>query len=249
MKAAREAYAAHSRPLDVYERTGALKKSVMEDPYSGEAILDPTKIKAAVLNKTVAGADALGRMIEKNPAVKKQVRGVLRHELFGTGAEARTPTPTQLRAFLTKNRLTLEKAGLYDDFARMHTERTAAEAAFKTETEKAAAQTKESIAAAKDQAGAAEKARKEAEAATATERRLSQEAAKRRDSVGKDLTKPEDVAKGSESHVKEAQARLKEQGKGVEAEHSETRRRSTSSPKPRRRPRIRARRSRNWTPG
>jgi myosin heavy subunit len=221
MKAAREAYAAHSRgALDLYERSGALKKAVSTDPYSGDAILDPEAIKKMVLRPS--GAEAAGRLVEKNPALRESIRRVFQGQLHGIGEAAKPPTTEQLRKFLTANRRVLESTGLYDDFARMHTERTAAEAAFKTETEKAAAQTKESIAAAKEQAGAAEKARKEAEAATAAERRLSQEAAKRRDSVGKDLTKPEDVAKGAESRVKEAQARLKEQGKGVEAERSET---------------------------
>jgi hypothetical protein len=137
MKAAREAYARLSRPLDVYERTGALKKAVMEDPYSGKSIMDSTKIKAAVTNKTEAGADALGRLIEKNPALRDSVRQTYQHQLFGSGAAAKTPTPNQLRSFLESNRLGLEKSGLYKEFAEMKTERDAAESLAKTEGDKA----------------------------------------------------------------------------------------------------------------
>lgn len=137
MKAARKAYAELSRPLDVYERTGALKKAAMEDPYSGAGVMDPTRIKSTVLGRTSAGADALGRLIEKNPAIKDSVRGVFRQELFGQGAATKTPTPTQLRAFLQNNRLALQKSGFYDEFAAMHTERAAAEKTVETETAKA----------------------------------------------------------------------------------------------------------------
>jgi len=129
MKAAREAYARLSRPLDVYERTGALKKAAMEDPYSGAATLDPVKIKAAVTGKTQGGAEALQRLIQKNPAIRDSVRNVLRAELYGSGATARTPTAANLRSFLTKNEMALRKTGLYDEFAAVKPSLEAVEAA------------------------------------------------------------------------------------------------------------------------
>jgi hypothetical protein len=129
MKAARERYAEMSRPLDVYERTGALKKAVMEDPYSGAATMDPTRIKAAITGRTAAGAEALRRLVERNPVIRDSVRNVLRGELYGAGAAARTPTASQLRSFLAKNRLTLEKTSLYDEFAAIRPSLEAVEAA------------------------------------------------------------------------------------------------------------------------
>jgi hypothetical protein len=81
MKAAREAYARLSRPLDVYERTGALKKAAMEDPYSGAGTMDPVAIKRAVTGKTQAGAEALQRLIQKNPAIRESTRNVLQHAI------------------------------------------------------------------------------------------------------------------------------------------------------------------------
>jgi hypothetical protein len=129
MKAAREAYARLSRPLDVYERTGALKKAAMEDPYSGATTMDPVAIKRAVTGKTQAGAEALQRLIQKNPAIKESTRNVLQHELYGSGATARTPTSAQLRSFLSNNRIVLEKTGLYDEFAKIKPSIEAVEAA------------------------------------------------------------------------------------------------------------------------
>ena len=129
MKAARLKYAELSRPLDVYERTGALKKAAMEDPYSGAATMDPVAIKRAVTGKTQAGAEALQRLIQKNPAIKESTRNVLQHELYGSGATARTPTAAQLRSFLSNNRMVLEKTGLYDDFAKIKPSLEAVEAA------------------------------------------------------------------------------------------------------------------------
>jgi hypothetical protein len=138
MKAARLKYAELSRPLDVYERTGALKKAAMEDPYSGAATMDATKIKQAVLGKTAAGAEALGRLIEKNPALRDEAKAVWQRELFGSGATARTPSADRLRSFLETNRIALKKAGLYDEFALVKPSLEAAEAAPKraAETEK-----------------------------------------------------------------------------------------------------------------
>ena len=129
MKMARLKYAELSRPLDVYERTGALKKAAMEDPYSGAATMDPVAIKRAVTGKTQAGAEALQRLIQKNPAIKESTRNVLQHELYGSGATARTPTAAQLRSFLSNNRMVLEKTGLYDDFAKIKPSLEAVEAA------------------------------------------------------------------------------------------------------------------------
>jgi hypothetical protein len=135
MKAARLKYAELSRPLDVYERTGALKKAAMEDPYSGAATMDPVKIKAAVTGKTQAGAEALQRLIGKNPAIKESVRNVLQRELYGAGATNRTPTAAQLRSFLQNNRMTLEKTGLYDEFSKVKPSLEAVEAAPKRAAE------------------------------------------------------------------------------------------------------------------
>jgi hypothetical protein len=129
MKAAREAYARLSRPLDVYERTGALKKAAMEDPYSGAGTMDPVAIKRAVTGKTQAGAEALQRLIQKNPAIRESTRNVLQHELYGSGATARTPTAAQLRSFLSNNRMVLEKTGLDKEFSAIKPSLEAVEAA------------------------------------------------------------------------------------------------------------------------
>ena len=139
MKAAREAYARLSRPLDVYERTGALKKAAMEDPYSGGGTMDPVKIKAAVTGKTQGGAEALQRLIQKNPAIRDSVRNVLQGELYGIGNAAKAPSAENLRTFLKNNRIVLEKTGLDKEFEAIKPSLEAVEAAPKraSETERA----------------------------------------------------------------------------------------------------------------
>ena len=82
MKKAREEYARLSRPLDVYERTGALKKSVQSDPYSGDATVDATKIAGALLNRTENGADALARLVVRDPKMLDSVRGYFNQQLL-----------------------------------------------------------------------------------------------------------------------------------------------------------------------
>ncbi|MDE2096651.1 MAG: hypothetical protein KGL39_05335 [Patescibacteria group bacterium] len=125
MALARKKYAELSRDLDVYERSGVLSKAVKEDPYSGEAIADPTAIKRAITGKSQAGADALERLIKKNPKLKDTARDAFNHELFGSGAAKKPPTVSQMTTFLKNNRLALEKSGIYDEFAKLKTEREA----------------------------------------------------------------------------------------------------------------------------
>lgn len=111
MRVAREEYARLSRPLDVYERTGALKKSVQSDPYSGDAVVDSTKIAGALLNKSENGADALSRLVARDPKMLDSVRGYFNQQLFGAG---KSVTPQAFERFLYDNRVALERVGLGD---------------------------------------------------------------------------------------------------------------------------------------
>lgn len=111
MKTAREEYARLSRPLDVYERTGALKKSVQSDPYSGDAVVDSTRIAGALLNKSENGADALARLAARDPKMLESIRGYFNQQLFGAG---KSVTPRAFEKFLADNHIALERVGLGD---------------------------------------------------------------------------------------------------------------------------------------
>lgn len=111
MKTAREEYARLSRPLDVYERSGALKKAVQSDPYSGDAVVDSTRIAGALLNKTEDGADALARLAARDPRLVDSIRGYFNQQLFGAG---KSVTPQSFERFLADNHIALERVGLGD---------------------------------------------------------------------------------------------------------------------------------------
>ena len=149
LKTAREKYAELSRPLDVYRDTGALAKSVLEDPYSGRAIQDTTKTVGALLNKTEDGADALGRLVKANPALQDSARKFFNQRLVDVANGKATPSESQFSAFLRDNRLALDRAGLTNEFKDL--------AAAKATQERIAKQVVAGADDAKRAAGAAEK--------------------------------------------------------------------------------------------
>ena len=165
---ARKKYAELSRPLDVYRDTGALAKSILEDPYSGRAIVDPTKTVGALLNKTEASADALGRLIQVNPALKDSARKYFNQQLVDLAGKNATPTELQFATFLKNNRLALNRAGpeVEKDFKDL--------ASAKTAQERIAAQAKAGAGVAKQAVSSAERVSAEAEKTAAEARRLKE---------------------------------------------------------------------------
>ena len=119
MKAAREAYAKLSRPLDVYRDSGALAKAVMTDPYNTSNFVDTTKIVGALFNKTEGSANALGRLIGKNPELRDSARQYFNYKLFGAPGAEKSVTPTIFSKFLRDNKLALDQSGLTTEFATL----------------------------------------------------------------------------------------------------------------------------------
>ena len=149
LRAAREKYAELSRPLDVYRDTGALAKSVLEDPYSGRVIQDSTKTVGALLNKTEASADALGRLIKTDPKLQDSARKFFNQKLVDVAGKNPTPSEAQFANFLRDNRLALDRAGLTNEFKDL--------AASKTTQERIAREAKSGVEIARKTAGEAEK--------------------------------------------------------------------------------------------
>lgn len=146
---ARKKYAELSRPLDVYRDTGALTKSVLEDPYSGRTVVDPTKVVGALLNKTEKGADALGRVLQKGE-LQDSARKFFNQKLVDVAGKNPTPSEAQFANFLRDNRLALDRAGLTNEFKDLATS--------KATQERIAAQAKAGVDTAKRAVGEADKA-------------------------------------------------------------------------------------------
>jgi hypothetical protein len=217
LRAARRKYAELSRPLDVYERTGALSKAVKTDPYNDTSVVDPSRIVGAVLNKTEGGADALGRLVQNDPELKDAARRYFNYQLFGSPGAQRTPSLAQFNNFIRDNRMALDRAGLSQEFADLKSAREAGQAAID--------RAKAAVGGAKEAVKTAEDARREALNRVSSERRLSQRAARREEEVasGKTSVSPEEIGKSAERRAKEAAARLTEQSRRVSSEASEAR--------------------------
>lgn len=109
LKAAKKRYAEIARDLDPYERSGAGKKAALEDPYSGDNVVDSTRIVGALLNRTEGGADVMARLVAKNPELLKSVHGYFNRELADAAGESGVPTVEQVGRMLTRNRLALDR--------------------------------------------------------------------------------------------------------------------------------------------
>ena len=168
LKTARKKYAELSRPLDVYRDTGALAKSTLEDPYSRRAIVDPTKVVGALLNKTEGGADALGHVIQKG-GLQDSARKFFNQKLVDLAGKNPTPSEAQFANFLRDNRLALDRAGLTGEFKDLAT--------AKATQERIAAQAKSGAAEATKAASEADKAVKAAESDVGKAKALKDRAA------------------------------------------------------------------------
>ena len=213
LKKAREEYARLSRPLDAYRDAGAMKKTVLTDPYSGDSVVDSTKIVGALLNKTEGGADALGRLVAKNPELRDSARQYFNQQLFGPG---KTPTAKTFERWLDDNRLALDRAGLTEEFSTLQKAQASRQAAID------AAKVEEKSAS--EAAKGADAAKKAALDKVSDERKLLETAKTREVATAKDVTAPEDVAKAAADKAKADAARVKEQLKAPEAAAKETER-------------------------
>jgi hypothetical protein len=158
-------FSALSRPLDIVERQGALKRVVDVDAMSTAEKLTEAQVVGEIINKARAGNPVFSRLLETNPALKDSGRLYFTQDLFAKGA---VPTEASLRTWLKNNERPLRQLGLYDEFKNM---RTARETAQRTVEETKLAE--------KVATKAATEAGKEATAA----RKLSEESQRRLESA------------------------------------------------------------------
>ena len=113
-----------SRPLDIVERNGALKKVVAQDPMSRDYLLAEAQVVGHVIDKANAGHPVFTRLLQENPAVKDTARLYYTQELFGGDV---APSVSSLATFLKKNESSLKQLGLYNEFANMRSAQKAAQ--------------------------------------------------------------------------------------------------------------------------
>lgn len=203
---ARRKYAELSRENDVYERSGALAKSVKDDPYSHEPVVDKTKLVGALFNQTGKGADALKRLASlPGSEVKEAGEKFLYGKLLGENA-GKEPTVAQFNAFRDKNSLAIDRLGLKNQFADTSSAMKAANDSVEAAkiAEKAAGQSEKeakTLTARKEAAAKATESRGESVQSSvselATKRQAHEETAKDYQNLVKilDTKEPHEIAK------------------------------------------------------
>lgn len=210
-KAALEKFRELSRPLDIVQRKGALRKVVDVDQLSQDLLRGSAEIAGAVIRRAKEGHPVFTRLLEVDPNIRNGARAYFNRELFGRD---RVPTTDRLRGFLQENEGVLRQLGLSEEFGTIANARAAGERALdtvRTELTQAKAGLK--------QAAAAERAQQKA--VTEAER-VRSAAVKRQVEAEKTGVVPEKIAKEADIRAKEAETRLAKQAAGVEKETAKT---------------------------
>jgi len=189
-----------SRPLDIVERNGALKKVVAQDPMSRDYLLAEAQVVGHVIDKANAGHPVFTRLLQENPAVKDTARLYYTQELFGGDV---APSVSSLATFLKKNESSLKQLGLYNEFANMRSAQKAAQDAVnyanRAETE------------AKAGVKAVEKGLSKAEAEAREKASLAGKAESRLGEALKTTEPLEDILKRSAARAKPAEVKTSQQ--------------------------------------
>ena len=210
-KTALEKFRELSRPLDIVQRKGALRKVVDVDSLSQDLLRGSAEIAGAVIRRAKEGHPVFNRLLEIDPNIKNGARAYFNRELFGRD---RVPTTDRLRGFLQENEGVLRQLGLSEEFATIANARAAGERAVeavKLELTQAKAGVKQATAAERAQ----QKVVSEAE-------RVRNAAVKRQAEAEKAAVTPEKIATQAELRAKEAEIRLGKEARGIEKATKET---------------------------
>jgi hypothetical protein len=102
-----------SRPLDIVERNGALKKVIDEDPVSTAYRMTEAEVTGYIIRKANAGNPVFTRLLQVRPDLKDSSKLYFTKDLFGKDA---APTAKSFETWLSTNERSLRQTGLYDDF-------------------------------------------------------------------------------------------------------------------------------------
>jgi len=123
---AMSAFRTASRPLDIVERNGALRKILDVDPFSNDFYLTEAQVVGKILEKVNAGNKVFGRLLEQDPGIKDAARLYFTRSLFGAD---QAPSEAVLRNWIVKNERALRQTGLFDEFKTIERARRAAQQA------------------------------------------------------------------------------------------------------------------------
>ena len=134
-----------SRPLDIVERNGALKKVIDQDPVSTAYRMTEAEVAGHVIRKANAGNPTFIRLLQVNPELKESARLYFTKDLFGRET---SPTGKSFENWLINNERSLKQTGLYDEFSTLrNAQRAAQEAVDIAKETKVSAEEKLSLAA------------------------------------------------------------------------------------------------------
>jgi hypothetical protein len=102
-----------SRPLDIVERNGALKKVIDEDPVNTAYRMTEAEVTGHVIRKANAGNPVFTRLLQVRPDLKDSARLYFTKDLFGKDV---APTAKSFESWLLTNERSLRQTGLYDEF-------------------------------------------------------------------------------------------------------------------------------------
>ena len=114
-----------SRPLDIVERKGALKKVLDVDPVSTDYANTEAQVVGQVIQKARQGNPVFTRLLQENPDIKEPARLYFTQDLFSKGV----PSPSSLKTWLKLNEGPLRQLGLYDEFRDIRVARETAQRA------------------------------------------------------------------------------------------------------------------------
>jgi len=166
-----------SRPLDIVERNGALKKVIDEDPVSTAYRMTEAEVTGYIIRKANAGNPVFTRLLQVRPDLKDSARLYFTKDLFGKDV---APTAKSLESWVLSNERSLRQTGLYDEFNTLRNAQRSAQ---------------QSVDDAKGVAETFAQTAKTAEQRLGAEQKLAGKATKRLEDVLKTTETPESLAK------------------------------------------------------
>jgi hypothetical protein len=121
---AMEEYGPASRPLDIVERNGSLKKVLDQDPLSKEYKLSESEVVGSIIQRAQKGSQVFSRLMTENPEIQEPARLYFTRDLLGRGSP---PTPAQFKTWLKNNEGALRQLGLYEEFSTLARSRITAQ--------------------------------------------------------------------------------------------------------------------------
>lgn len=166
-----------SRPLDIVERHGSLKKVLDQDPVSTAYKMTEAEVTGHIIRKANAGNPTFSRLLQVRPDLQESARLYFTKDLFGKEA---APTAKSFENWLASNERSLRQTGLYDEFSTLKKAQSAAQ---------------EAVDVAKGTVTAAEAGLKEAAAETKKAESLAKKSTARLAEVLKTAETPEQIAR------------------------------------------------------